>query len=132
MFACDLAVAAEDAKFGTTAINVGLICLGPAIPMVRSLGRKKTLEMVLAGDIISAAEAEKLGLINKVVPPEDLEASTMKLAAKLTKKRPPGASNREDRDIRHVRSSIPSNLSTIWESSVFASLCAYRGCPGRG
>ena len=41
VFACDLAVAAEDAKFGTTAINVGLICLGPAVPMIRSLGRKK-------------------------------------------------------------------------------------------
>ena len=56
----------EDAKFGTTAINVGLICLGPAIPLARSLGRKKTLEMVLTGDMITAAEAERLGLINKV------------------------------------------------------------------
>jgi len=72
VFACDLAVAAEDAKFGTTAINVGLICLGPAVPLVRSIGRKKALEMVLAGDMISAPEAERLGLINKVVPSEEL------------------------------------------------------------
>ena len=47
VFACDLAVASEDAKFGTTAINVGLICLGPAVPLARLVGRKKTLEMVL-------------------------------------------------------------------------------------
>ena len=53
VFACDLAVAAENAKFGTTAINVGLICLGPAVPLTRHVGRKKALEMVLTGDIIS-------------------------------------------------------------------------------
>jgi enoyl-CoA hydratase/carnithine racemase len=87
-FACDLAVAAEDAKFGTTAINVGLICLGPAAPLARSLGRKKTLEMVLTGQIISAAEAERLGLINKVVPKEQLEEATMELATKLAAKSP--------------------------------------------
>ena len=70
VFACDLAVAAEDARFGTTAINVGLICLGPAVPLARLVGRKKTLEMVLTGDFISAAEAQRLGLVNRVVPPE--------------------------------------------------------------
>ena len=68
-FACDLTVAAEDAKFGTTAINVGLICLGPAAPLARNVGLKKALELVLTGDIIPAAEAQRLGLVNKVVPP---------------------------------------------------------------
>ena len=87
-FACDLTVAAEDAKFGTTAINVGLICLGPAAPLARHLGLKKTLEMVLTGDIISAAEAQKLGLVNKVVPPDKLEEATLELAAKLAAKSP--------------------------------------------
>ena len=60
VFACDLAVASEDAKFGTTAINVGLICLGPAVPLTRSVGRKKTLEMVLTGEIISVSESQWL------------------------------------------------------------------------
>jgi enoyl-CoA hydratase/carnithine racemase len=87
-FACDLTVAAEDAKFGTTAINVGLICLGPAAPLARNVGRKKALEMVLLGDIISAAEAQKLGLVNKVVPPDKLEEATLELAAKLAAKSP--------------------------------------------
>ena len=87
-FACDLTVAAEDAKFGTTAINVGLICTGPAAPLARHLGRKKTLEMVLLGDIISAAEAERLGLVNKVVPKEQLEEATLELATKLAEKSP--------------------------------------------
>ncbi len=87
-FACDLTVAAEDARFGTTAINVGLICLGPAVPLARLVGRKKTLEMVLTGDFISAAEAKRLGLVNQVVPPEELENATMELARKLASKSP--------------------------------------------
>jgi len=122
VFACDLAVAAEDAKFGTTAINVGLICLGPAIPMVRSLGRKKTLEMVLAGDIISAAEAEKLGLINKVVPPDELEASTMKLAAKLAKKSP--LALQIGKTGIYGMSELPYHQSIDYLGELFASLCA--------
>jgi enoyl-CoA hydratase/carnithine racemase len=122
VFACDLAVAAEDAKFGTTAINVGLICLGPAIPMVRSLGRKKTLEMVLTGDIISAAEAEKLGLINKVVPPEELEASTMELAAKLAKKSP--LALQIGKTGIYGMSELPYHQSIDYLGELFAGLCA--------
>jgi enoyl-CoA hydratase/carnithine racemase len=87
-FACDLTVAAEDAKFGTTAINVGLICLGPAAPLARNVGVKKALEMVLTGDMITAAEAQRLGLVNKVVPPDKLEEATQELAAKLAAKSP--------------------------------------------
>ena len=122
VFACDLAVATEDAKFGTTAINVGLICLGPAIPMVRSLGRKKALEMVLAGDIISAAEAEKLGLINKVVPPEELEASTMELAAKLAKKSP--LALQIGKTGIYGMSDLPYHQSIDYLGELFAALCA--------
>jgi enoyl-CoA hydratase/carnithine racemase len=87
-FACDLTVAAEDARFGTTAINVGLICLGPAGPLTRIVGRKKALEMILTGDIISATEAQRLGLVNKVVPSDKLEESTLELATKLAAKSP--------------------------------------------
>jgi enoyl-CoA hydratase/carnithine racemase len=122
VFACDLAVAAEDAKFGTTAINVGLICLGPAVPMVRSLGRKKTLEMVLAGDIISAGEAEKLGLINKVVPPEELEAATMELAAKLAKKSP--LALQIGKMGIYGMSDLPYHQSVDYMGELFAALCA--------
>lgn len=87
-FACDLTVAADTAVFGTTAINVGLICLGPAAPMVQLVGRKKTMEMVLTGDMISAAEAERIGLVNRVVPADQLEAVTLQLAEKLAAKNP--------------------------------------------
>lgn len=86
--AADLAIAAEGTRFGATAINVGLFCMGPAVPLSRSLGRKKALELLLTGDLIDAAEAERIGLINKVVPKEKLEEETMLLAKKLAEKSP--------------------------------------------
>lgn len=86
--ACDLTVAAETAVFGTTAINVGLICLGPAAVLIQNIGKKKVLEMVLTGDMISAAEAHQLGLVNKVVPEQELAAATLELANKLASKSP--------------------------------------------
>lgn len=86
--ASDLAVVAEGTIFGATAVNVGLFCMGPAVPLCRNLGRKKTLELLLTGDTIDAREAERLGLVNKVVPLEMLEEETMKLARKLAAKSP--------------------------------------------
>ncbi len=87
-FACDLVIASEDSKFGTTAINVGLICLGPAVPLNKIVGRRKTLEMVLTGDMMTAEEALALGLVNRVVPNDELDNAAMELALKLAKKSP--------------------------------------------
>lgn len=86
--ACDLAIAADNAKFGATAINVGLFCMGPAVPLLKSLGRKKTLELIMTGELIDAYEAERIGLINKVVPADKLEEETLAYARKLAKKSP--------------------------------------------
>ena len=86
--ACDLAVVAEGTKIGTTAINVGLFCMGPAVPLSRSLGRKRCMEMLLTGDMIDAEDAERWGLVNKVVPADQLEEETLALANKLTEKSP--------------------------------------------
>jgi enoyl-CoA hydratase/carnithine racemase len=86
--ACDLAIAAENARFGATAVNVGLFCMGPAVPLLKSLGRKKTLELIMTGDMIGAVEAERLGLVNKVVPNDKLEEETYAFAKKLADKSP--------------------------------------------
>lgn len=86
--ACDLAIAADNARFGTTAINIGLFCFGPSAPLVRSLGRKRSLGLLLTGDTIPAVEAERIGLVNKVVPQEKLEEAAMDLAEKLASKSP--------------------------------------------
>lgn len=84
----DLALAAEGARFGATAVNVGLFCMGPAVPLSRNLGRKKALELLLTGDMIDADEAYRIGLVNTVVPKEDLHGATLKMAAKIAAKSP--------------------------------------------
>ncbi|MCF7935362.1 MAG: enoyl-CoA hydratase/isomerase family protein [Synergistales bacterium] len=84
----DFVVAAEGAAFGTTAINVGLICLEPGIQLMRTVGRKKALEMVLTGRMIPAEEARDLGIVNEVVPAEQLEEATEDFARKLAAKSP--------------------------------------------
>lgn len=86
--ASDLAIVSEDARFGLTAINVGLNCIGPAVPVARSIGRKRTLELLLYGDMIDAPRALEIGLVNRVVPQEELDQKAREWAAVLAKKSP--------------------------------------------
>jgi len=84
----DLAIASEDARMGLTAINVGLNCVGPVLPVLRSVGRKRALEMLLYGELVKAPEALAMGLVNRVVAAEKLEEETMAWAEKLAAKSP--------------------------------------------
>jgi len=86
--ACDLAIAGDTARMGLTAINVGLNCVGPVIPVSRSVGRKRAMELLLYGELIKAPAALDMGLINKVVPAEDLESEARRWAAVLAAKSP--------------------------------------------
>jgi enoyl-CoA hydratase/carnithine racemase len=86
--ACDLATAAENARFGLTAINVGLNCIGPVIPVARSVGRKRALELLFTGELIPAVKALEMGFINRVLPEADLETETRKWASTLAQKSP--------------------------------------------
>jgi enoyl-CoA hydratase/carnithine racemase len=86
--AADLAIAATNTKMGLTAINVGLNCVGPIIPVARCVGRKKALELLLFGELIKAPEAQALGLLNRVVDKDVLEEETKAWAATLAKKSP--------------------------------------------
>ena len=86
--AADLAIAGSKARIGLTAINVGLNCIGPVIPVSKSIGRKKALEMLFFGEFVQAEEAERMGLINRVVPDEDLEQEARKWAQTLAVKSP--------------------------------------------
>jgi enoyl-CoA hydratase/carnithine racemase len=86
--AADLAVASEDARLGLTAINVGLNCIGPIVPITRTIGKKRSLELLLYGDLIKASEALNMGLINRVVLGNELEERTREWAAQLALKSP--------------------------------------------
>ena len=83
---CDLAVAADDARFAVSGINVGLFCSTPAVPLSRNLSRKKALQLLLTGDFIDAHQADQVGLVNEVVSSADLESATHTLAAKIAAK----------------------------------------------
>ncbi len=86
--AADLVIAADNARMGLTAINVGLNCVGPVIPVARCVGRKKALELLLYGNLIKPPEALALGLINKIVPRDEIESQAMEWAEELAKKSP--------------------------------------------
>jgi enoyl-CoA hydratase/carnithine racemase len=119
--ACDLAVVAEGTKIGTTAINVGLFCMGPAVAMSRTLGRKRCLEMLLTGDMIDAHVAKEWGLVNKVVPAEQLEESTMKLANKLAQKSP--IALQMGKQAFYGMSDMEFGKAVEYSNEMFAALC---------
>ncbi len=77
---CDMAVAAEGTRFGVNGVNIGLFCSTPMVALSRNVPRKKAFEMLTTGQFVDAAQAEQMGLINRVVPPEALESETQTLA----------------------------------------------------
>lgn len=85
---CDLAVAADVARFAVSGINVGLFCSTPSVGLSRNMGRKEAFEMLVTGDFIDAHEARRRGLVNRVVPLEQLDDEVAKLAAAIVAKSP--------------------------------------------
>lgn len=83
---CDLAVASDNARFAVSGINVGLFCATPSVALGRAMGRKEAMEMLLTGDFIDAHEAQRRGLINRVVAPDALDAEVAKLTASICAK----------------------------------------------
>src|SRR4051812_8061903 len=81
--ACDLAVAASDARFATPGVKIGLFCSTPMVEVSRAVGRKRALELLLTGAPIDAETAADWGLINRVVAPEELDAATQELAHQI-------------------------------------------------
>ena len=86
--ACDLAVAADDARFATPGVNIGLFCSTPMVPISRSIGRKRMLEMLFTGDMIDATTAVEWGLVNRAVPGEQLESAVVELAERIARSSP--------------------------------------------
>lgn len=83
---CDLAVAAEGARFATPGVNIGLFCSTPAVPLVRTIAPKHAMQMLLTGDLHCAQDAWRFGLVNEVVAPEVLDATVDRLADTLADK----------------------------------------------
>jgi enoyl-CoA hydratase/carnithine racemase len=85
---CDLAVASSAARFATSGINLGLFCATPAVAVTRNLSRKSAFELLFTGEFLSAERACELGLVNRVVAPEALDAEVSALARSIAEKPP--------------------------------------------
>jgi enoyl-CoA hydratase/carnithine racemase len=83
---CDLAVASAEAKFGVSGINAGLFCSTPMVALSRNVARKHAMEMLLTGDLISAPDAFRIGLVNRVVPPGSELDAALALGRKIAEK----------------------------------------------
>ncbi len=83
---CDLAIASEQARFSTPGVNIGLFCSTPMVALSRNVTRKHAMEMLLTGDMIDAAQAERIGLVNRVVATQLLRSSVDELAEKIAGK----------------------------------------------
>jgi len=120
--AADLAVASENARLGLTAINVGLNCVGPVIPVTRSIGRKRALELLFFGELISAQEALGMGLVNKVVPESDLAEETRKWASVLAQKSP--VALQHAKKAFYVAADLDYHKAFEYMNEAFAGLCS--------
>ena len=83
---CDMAIAAEGTRFGVNGVNIGLFCSTPMVALTRNVPRKQAFEMLSTGQFIPTARAEAIGLINRAVPPQDLEQATADLAEMVAAK----------------------------------------------
>ena len=83
---CDLAVASQDARFATPGVNIGLFCSTPMVALSRNLSRKAAMEMLLLGDMVAANEAKELGLVNRVVKPDETVNAAVELGRKVAEK----------------------------------------------
>ncbi len=85
---CDLAIAAETARFATPGVNIGLFCSTPMVALTRAVGRKVAMEMLLTGDLLPAPRAREIGLVNQVVAEAELDATVATLAGRIAAKSP--------------------------------------------
>ena len=83
---CDLAIAADDARFATPGVNIGLFCSTPMVALGRNVSRKHAMEMLLTGEMMDAATAARFGLINEHAPAEQLDDAVLALAGKIASK----------------------------------------------
>jgi enoyl-CoA hydratase/carnithine racemase len=83
---CDLAVAADDARFATPGVNIGLFCSTPMVALSRNVSRKAAMEMLLLGEMVGAEDARALGLVNRVVPPDRVINEAVELGRQIASK----------------------------------------------
>ena len=115
---CDLAIASEKAEFMTPGVNIGLFCSTPMVAVSRNVSRKKMMEMLLMGEKMSAIEAEKYGLVNKIVPEKTLSEKTIEIANIIAKK--PKSTIKIGKEAFYKQLEMPLNEAYEYTSQVMA------------
>ncbi|MFT7595267.1 MAG: enoyl-CoA hydratase/carnithine racemase [Paracoccaceae bacterium] len=121
---CDLAIAAEGTRFGVNGVNIGLFCSTPMVALSRNIARKQAFEMLTTGQFIPASRAETLGLINRAVPADQLEAETTALANTLTDKL--GAAVRIGKQAFYQQLQMPVDQAYAYAGDVMVQNMLYR------
>ena len=120
--ACDLAVAAKGTQLGATAPKVGLFCMGPAVPLMGAVTRKRCLELLLTGELIDAETAADWGLVNRVAPPGEHVAVAVDLAETIAAKSP--AAIQQGKRAFYEMSGMEYGEAIDYSNEQFAALCA--------
>jgi enoyl-CoA hydratase/carnithine racemase len=113
---CDLAVASTDARFAVSGVNLGLFCSTPSVALARNVGRKAALEMLLTGDFISADEARERGLVNRVVPPEELDQEVERIVDRIVCKPRVAIAMGKAQFYRHIETGIEQAYAIAGEA----------------
>jgi enoyl-CoA hydratase/carnithine racemase len=121
---CDLAVAAEGTKFGVNGVNIGLFCSTPMVALSRNIPRKQAFELLTTGQFVDAARAAELGLINRAVPLEALEAETRTLASTIAGKL--GAAVKIGKQAFYEQLQMPLDQAYAYTGDVIVENLLYR------
>jgi enoyl-CoA hydratase/carnithine racemase len=113
---CDLAVASQDARFATPGVNIGLFCSTPMVALSRNVSRKAAMEMLLLGDMVGAAEAKELGLVNRVVEPDETVNAAVELGRKIAGK--PKATLKIGKEAFYRQLEMPLDAAYAYASTV--------------
>ena len=121
---CDMAIAAEGTRFGVNGVNIGLFCSTPMVALSRNIPRKKAFEMLSTGTFIPAEKAEDLGLINRVVPHDQLSAATEELANMVASKL--GAAVKIGKEAFYNQIQMPLDQAYAYTGDVMVENMLYR------
>ena len=113
---CDLALAADTARFATSGVNYGLFCATPGVALSRNIGRKAAFEMLVGGDFISASQAQTQGLINHAVAPDALDAALEQLVARILAKPAVAIAMGKGLFYRQIEAGIEAAYTDAWQT----------------
>ena len=121
--ACDLAIASDRAQFCTPGVNIGTFCTTPLVGIGRNLQRKHAMELALTGDMFSAEDAVRMGLVNRAVPAEDVRAATEELAQRIASRSALGIRSGKEAFYRQIDMPIEEAFAYANEAMVEGMLC---------